>query len=81
MKKKIEISPLHLLNSKKKMQNSSLPLVQAGCLEIEERRKYFYLVLQIRTLREVKESSCSWDGLTRCLWLFQSPDKTLEMPI
>lgn len=30
-----------MLNSKK--QNSSLPLVQAGCLEIEERKKEIFL--------------------------------------
>ena len=40
-KKKKDISPFHLLNSKK--QNSSLPLLQAGCLEIEERKKEIFL--------------------------------------
>lgn len=81
-KKKTEISPFHLLNSKK--QNSSLPLVQAGCLEIEERKKeifFFSVADQNFKGGEGMLMQLGRDGLTQCLRLFKIPDKTLEIPM
>ena len=58
--------------------------MQAGCLEIEERKKeifFFSVADQNFKGGEGMLMQLGRDGLTQCLRLFKIPDKTLEIPM